>query len=185
MLRKYKYLSTGKRVHVSEPAADDEHEFVNLMRISARLHRGFVSPPTEPAAFRAFLSHCGTHNSQCYFVRVNENRAIVGLFNLSQIFMGGFRSAYLGYYAGAPFAGQGYMSVGLQLVMRDAFKRLKLHRIEANIQPNNVSSIALVTRAGFSREGYSRRYLKIGGLWRDHERWAILLEDWRRAKSSI
>ena len=152
------------------------------MRISARLHRGFVSPPTEHAAFRAFLAHCGTRNSQCYLVRVNEGRAIVGVFNLSQIFMGGFRSAYLGYYAGAPFAGQGYMSEGLQLVLNEAFNRLKLHRVEANIQPNNTSSIALVSRAGFSREGYSRRYLKIGGRWRDHERWAILLEDWRRVK---
>jgi len=183
-LSNYKYLSIGKRVHVSEPVADDENEFVNLMRISTRLHRGFVSPPTEPAAFRAFLARCGTHDSQCYLVRFNENSAIVGVFNLSQIFMGGFRSAYLGYYVGAPFASQGYMSEGLQLVLNEAFKRLKLHRIEANIQPNNTSSIALVSRAGFSREGYSRRYLKIGGRWRDHERWAILIEDWRRAKSS-
>jgi ribosomal-protein-alanine N-acetyltransferase len=106
------------------------------------------------------------------------------VFSLSQIFMGGFRSAYLGYYVGSPFANQGYMSEGLQLVLSEAFKRLKLHRVEANIQPSNASSIALASRAGFSREGYSRRYLKIGGRWRDHERWAILVEDWQRGKNS-
>ena len=107
------------------------------------------------------------------------DKRIVGSINLSQIFMGGFRSAYLGYYICAPFAGLGYMSEGLRLMLRYSFRQLKLHRLEANIQPRNKASIALVKRAGFVREGYSRRYLKIGGQWRDHERWAILTEDWK------
>ena len=58
--------------------------------------------------------------------------------------------------------------------MRHAFKSLKLHRLEANIQPGNVGSIALVSSCGFNQEGYSPRYLKVGGRWRDHRRWAIL-----------
>jgi [ribosomal protein S5]-alanine N-acetyltransferase len=93
--------------------------------------------------------------------------------------VGGFRSAYLGYYIGERYAGQGYMSEGIALMLQYAFKQLKLHRLEANIQPGNSASIALVKRAGFVREGYSRRYLKIGGRWRDHERWAIVYEDWK------
>ena len=71
------------------------------------------------------------------------------------------------------------MTEALKLVLRYAFKDLKLHRLEANIQPGNMASVALVKRAGFVREGYSRRYLKICGRWRDHERWAILAEDWK------
>ena len=71
------------------------------------------------------------------------------------------------------------MSEGLGLLLRLAFRRLRLHRLEANIQPGNAQSIALVRRAGFRREGLSPRYLKIGGRWRDHERWAITVEEWR------
>jgi len=72
------------------------------------------------------------------------------------------------------------MTEAIALMLRHAFVDLKLHRLEANIQPGNVPSIALVKRGGFVKEGYSRRYLKICGRWRDHERWAILVEDWRR-----
>ena len=71
------------------------------------------------------------------------------------------------------------MREAIELVLREAFLNLRLHRIEANIQPGNHASIALARGAGFSREGFSPRYLKIGGRWRDHERWAILAEEWR------
>ena len=109
----------------------------------------------------------------------------MGSIGLSQIFHGGFRSAYVGYQIGEEFSAHGYMTEALQLVLRHAFVNLKLHRLEANIQPGNVASIALVKRAGFVKEGYSRRYLKICGRWRDHERWAILVEDWRKHKRRI
>jgi len=86
---------------------------------------------------------------------------------------------YLGYYVGAEYAGRGYIKEAIELVLKYAFESLRLHRLEANIQPGNLASIAIVKRAGFVREGYSRRYLKICGRWRDHERWAIIAEDWR------
>lgn len=76
------------------------------------------------------------------------------------------------------------ITAALQLVLRHAFDTLRLHRLEANIQPGNKASIALVRRAGFTREGFSRRYLKINGHWRDHERWAILREDWLERRRS-
>ena len=107
-----------------------------------------------------------------------EDDTVMGEINLSQIVRGLFLSAYLDYQVGAPFARQGYMTEGLHLALRHAFTTLGLHRLEANIQPENAPSIALVRKVGFAREGYSRRYLKIGGRWRDHERWAILREDW-------
>ena len=121
----------------------------------------------------AYLRRARRPAERAFLVCRLEDRAIAGVINVSQIFHGNFQSAYLGYYGGAPFIGRGYMSEGLRLVLRHAFGALGLHRLEANIQPGNRASIRLVRRVGYRREGYSRRYLKIGGRWRDHERWAI------------
>jgi ribosomal-protein-alanine N-acetyltransferase len=76
------------------------------------------------------------------------------------------------------------MREGLDLALREAFSRLRLHRVEANIQPGNAASIALVSRLGFEREGFSPRYLKVRGRWRDHERWAIRAELWRQRRAT-
>jgi ribosomal-protein-alanine N-acetyltransferase len=106
---------------------------------------------------------------------------LVGVINVSHIIRRAFRSAFLGYYAFAEYAGRGLMREGMQLVLSHAFNKLRLHRVEANIQPGNHASRSLVQSCGFVQEGYSKRYLKIGGKWRDHERWAILAEDFLQA----
>jgi ribosomal-protein-alanine N-acetyltransferase len=108
---------------------------------------------------------------------------LVGVINLNEIVRGIFQSAYLGYYAFEPFAGMGLMSEGLALVLEQAFGPLGLHRLEANVQPGNQRSARLVANLGFRLEGLSPRYLKIGGRWRDHQRWAILVDDWRRKRA--
>ena len=169
----------GQSVYLRTPARRDMKEFLALNRASTELHRGLVSPPTEGPQFTAFLERCRRADSACFFICRMEDHQIVGSINLSQIFLGGFRNAYLGYFIGAPYAARGYMTEAIGLLLRHAFTQLKLHRLEANIQPGNVASAALVKGAGFVREGYSRRYLKICGRWRDHERWAILAEDWK------
>jgi ribosomal-protein-alanine N-acetyltransferase len=171
-----------EKVFLRAPAARDREEFIALNRASRRLHRGLVSPPVEPEQFADYVKRCGREDRACFFVCRVEDGRIAGVMNLSQIVRGNLQSAYLGYYAGEHYAGRGYMTEGMRLVLRHAFEDLKLHRIEANIQPGNAASVALVERAGFVKEGYSRRYLKICGRWRDHERWAILAEDWKAGR---
>jgi ribosomal-protein-alanine N-acetyltransferase len=104
----------------------------------------------------------------------SADHRIAGVVNISNMVFGAFQSAYLGYYVFAEHAGQGLMREGLQAVVGHAFKTLKLHRLEANIQPDNRRSLQLVQSCGFQREGFSPAYLKIGGRWRDHERWAVV-----------
>ncbi|HEV7797726.1 MAG TPA: GNAT family N-acetyltransferase [Pyrinomonadaceae bacterium] len=169
----------GARILLRSPTRKDQTEFISLNRTSVSFHRGLVSPPKTPEQFAAFLRKSGREDSVSLLICLVTDGAIIGAINLSQIFRGGFQSAYLGYYIGAQYAGQGYMTEALRLALRYAFQGLKLHRLEANIQPGNNASIALVRRAGFIREGYSRRYLKISGRWRDHERWAIVTDDWK------
>ncbi len=149
------------------------------MRASRSFHKPWASAPTDDERFSAYLADARRPDFEALILCRHEDEAIIGFFNLSQIVRRGLQSAYLGYAAGKPFAGQGYMREGLELVLRHAFGALRLHRVEANIQPGNKASIALARGAGFRREGFSPRYLKIGGRWRDHERWAILAEEWR------
>ncbi len=167
------------RVFLREPVPSDRDEFISLMRASRTFHRPWATAPTDGDRFAAYIADSHRPDFEAMLVCRLRDGAILGFFNLSQIVRRALESAYLGYAAGKPHAGQGYMREGLELVLRRAFTELRLHRIEANIQPGNRASIALAKGAGFRREGFSPRYLKIGGRWRDHERWAILADDWR------
>jgi ribosomal-protein-alanine N-acetyltransferase len=173
------------RVYLRTPARADRAEFVSLMRASRAFHRPWATAPTDDEAFDAYLLDSRRPDFEAMLVCRREDRAILGFFNLSHITRGSLQSAYLGYAVASKFTNQGYMREGIGLVVREAFNSLHLHRIEANIQPGNQASIALARGAGFVREGFSPRYLKIGGRWRDHERWAILAEDWRERQASL
>jgi ribosomal-protein-alanine N-acetyltransferase len=171
-------LRRGRRVHIRPIRPEDEAEFLRRVRASRDLHRPWSYPPATRQAFHELIDD-GRANDARLLVCRNGDEAIVGCFGLTQIVYGSFRNAYLGYYALEPFAGQGFMREGLDLVLSYAFGDLRLHRLQASIQPENRRSIALVRGAGFRREGLARRYLKIGGRWRDHEHWAITAEERR------
>jgi [ribosomal protein S5]-alanine N-acetyltransferase len=165
------------RVVLSHPGPGDEADFLAAMRASRSLHRPWIYPPLSAEDYARYLTSLGERKVG-YLGRRRSDGAIVGWANVSEIIRGGLQSAFLGYSGIGGFAGQGYMTETLQLVLRDAFSRLKLHRLEANIQPGNEPSLRLAERCGFEREGFSPRYLKVGGRWRDHERWAIRRETW-------
>src|SRR3954447_5404440 len=167
------------RVRLVEPASGDRREFVKLVEASVELHRPWTYPPADAASYRRLLERNRAENFFALLARRADDDAIVGLFEFSEVVRGSFQNADLGYWVGAPFAGQGYMRDGMRLALRFAFTELRLHRVEANIQPANKRSLALARKSGFRREGFSPRYLKIGGRWRDHERWAILSDDAR------
>ena len=172
----------GGGVILWSPRAADREETLRLYRASRRLHRGLVAPPVTARQFAAYMARRRRPESPGFVICRRSDGAMVGGINFNEIVRGVFKSAYVGYQIGAPFARQGYMTEALDLALRFAFGGLKLHRVEANIQPGNRPSLALVRRAGFRREGFSPRYLKIGGRWRDHERWALLAEDWAVAR---
>lgn len=166
------------RTSIRGPRGEDEAEFIALATESVGLLRPWIEPPMDREGFARYLNALDGERKVGFLICLRETGRIAGLVNLNEITRGALQSAYLGYWIGAPYAGQGYMSDGLSQVIDAAFGELGLHRLEANIQPANSRSIGLVKRLGFVREGFSRRYLRVSGDWRDHERWAILAEDW-------
>lgn len=167
------------RVELRPPVAGDETAWCALIGASRDAFAGWFDSPATPVAFARYLERSRSPSAACRVIRRRDDDALIGAVNLTEIVRGVFQSGHLGYYIGAPYQGQGYMTEALGLMLRLAFGGLRLHRIEANVQPGNTASLALIRRAGFLREGCSTRYLKVGGRWRDHERWALLLEDWR------
>jgi ribosomal-protein-alanine N-acetyltransferase len=167
----------GARVALRVLRRGDRDAFLALARESRELHRPWTYPPERPEQFEELYARSRRDDFVCLVAVLVDTGDLVGVFTISQIFRGAFQSAYLGYYAHQRYARMGFMREALEQVLDHAFGPLALHRIEANIQPGNQPSIALARGAGFRLEGFSPRYLLIGGQWRDHERYALTAEE--------
>lgn len=155
----------------------DEQYAKDLTEIQTRnveFHKPWVFH-SEPAGYFQKLNDGRTIG---YFIWTKDTEELIGVINLNEPIMGIFQSAYLGYYIDAKFANKGYMTEALSQVISRAFTNDGFHRLEANIQSGNLHSIALVKRLGFQREGFSPKYLRINNVWSDHERWAIISDNW-------
>ncbi len=161
-------------MHLRHVNASDRDEFLDVMRKSREFHEPWISPPRNNLSFQRYMERIGRDDHEGLVIRRNDDSALVGVININNIVRGSFLSASLGYYANAALQGQGLMSEALGLVKRYAVADLGLHRLEANIQPENTRSIALVKANGFNYEGLSPAFLYIDGQWRDHERWTYL-----------
>lgn len=179
--RRPKVIARGEFVHIIAPTRDLADDFVAMTTASRAYHEPWVYPATDESRYRSYLSRLERGNAFGFLVYRNDDAGLAGVININDIVMGGFRCGSLGYYGAAMCAGRGFMTEGLALVLDHAFTALELHRVEANIQPDNAASLGLVRRLGFRKEGFSPAFLKIGGVWRDHERWAILAEEWLSA----
>jgi ribosomal-protein-alanine N-acetyltransferase len=165
-------------VTIAHPSPADADEFIAAVRESKSLLLPWVDAADSPDRYGAYLHRAAREDHECFLVRHRDCGGLVGFVNINSIVRAAFQSGYLGYGGFASHAHRGLMTGGVAAVVDTAFGRLGLHRLEANIQPDNARSIALVRGLGFSREGYSPHYLLVDGQWRDHERWAIRTEEW-------
>lgn len=170
-------------IFIRDLKLDDKVDFINAMQRSQSLHHPWVKTPSTPQEFDEYFQRFQQVNQKSFLVC--QSNQIVGVFNISEIVRGLFQNAFLGFYVVADYATRGYMSAGLKLVLEKVFNELGLHRLEANIQPENIRSIQLVKNNGFRYEGFSPRYLKINGEWCGHEHWAMTFEDYIRNDSEI
>jgi ribosomal-protein-alanine N-acetyltransferase len=160
-------------VDVQRVRRADAAELIAANRENVAYHAPYITTFTDQAGFDAWFARGVTGANVQLVARERPSGALVGVIAISEIVMAAFRSGYLGYSGFAATGGRGLMTQALREAARFAFDELGLHRVEANIQPDNVRSIALVRRAGFTKEGFSPGYLFIDGAWRDHERWAL------------
>lgn len=167
-------VAAGDRTYLSSYRPEDAAEFTALTRESTALHHPWLAPPARTEDYLAYSARIVRDPAKAgYLVRARDSHRIAGFININNIVHASFRCGALGYGAFAHAAGRGLMTEALGLVLDQAFGPLGLHRLEANIQPGNSGSLALVRRAGFRLEGFSPDFLHIDGAWRDHERWAI------------
>jgi ribosomal-protein-alanine N-acetyltransferase len=166
----------GFRTRIQPPQAADEAAFLAAMNDSIGFHHPWVSAPRTHSGWQRYMTRLERPNEAGFLVKRIDDNVICGVINLNVITYEALCSAYVSYYGVAAQAEKGYMKEGMLQVIRHAFGELGLHRLEANIQPGNQASIALAQSTGYEYEGFSPRFLKINGEWRDHERWAVLAD---------
>jgi [ribosomal protein S5]-alanine N-acetyltransferase len=171
-------LPPTARVVLSSPSPDCEAEFLAAVIGSENLHHPWVFPPRNQEQFATYLRRIREGRTIGFLIRRKSDQKLAGVINASEPVMGALQSAYLGFYAFCGMERQGYMTESLALVLDRAFEAMGFHRLEANIQPGNLASSGVVSRLGFRKEGFSPRYLLIDNQWRDHDRWAILSDEW-------
>jgi ribosomal-protein-alanine N-acetyltransferase len=175
----------GAGVNLRVPQNGDYAEWVALREAS----RAFLTPwePTWPAddltrgAYRRRLKRYADDQrsdlAYAFLIFRNDDNAMVGGLTLANIRRGVAQAGSIGYWIGAPFARQGYMTAAVRALIPFSFRTLHLHRLEAACIPGNAASISLLEKTGFTREGYARSYLCIDGVWQDHLLFARLQDD--------
>lgn len=135
--------------------------------------------PTVPATFRSMIRHQArdARAGRAVALGIEADGHLVGQITLGGIAWGSLRSAYIGYWISGRWAGRGIMPTAVALLTDYSFDRLRLHRLEINIRPENHSSRRVVAKLGFTYEGMRRNYLHINGQWRDHYSYVMFAED--------
>ncbi|WP_042384887.1 GNAT family N-acetyltransferase [Streptacidiphilus melanogenes] len=168
------------RVEIRFPQLSDAAAYYEAVTRSAE-HIGRWNP-VEPDALPDMVRRQGDA-LRTFLVFDTEDGGLVGTCNVSNIVRGRFQNASLGYNSYLPYNGTGRMTEGMRLVVGACFRPqtaggLGLHRLEINVQPENGPSAAMAKRLGFRLEGFSPRMLFLQNAWRDHERYALTMEEW-------
>ncbi len=175
----------GEGVVLRPPQMSDCAEWAALREAS----RDFLTPwePTWPvddltrSSFRRRIKrYCEDQRNDlayAFFVFRKYDDVLLGGLTLANIRRGCAQAGSLGYWMGAPYARQGYMTAAVRAIVLFAFETLKLHRLEAACIPANVASVRLLEKTSFKREGFARQYLCIDGIWQDHLLFARLKDD--------
>jgi ribosomal-protein-alanine N-acetyltransferase len=179
---------TGRRVLLRPLHLSDFHQWreVRLANASWLLPWEPSRPANAPDPVRdrdAFAIRCSARARDWqlgtgFGFGIFVNQRVVGEINLNSVQRGAYQNAYVGYWVDHRMAGNAYVPEALVVVLRFAFERVGLHRVQVSIIPRNSRSRRVVAKLALRDEGIAERYLEINGVWEDHVRYAITHEEW-------
>lgn len=139
-------------------------------------------PPEGGTASSSYLAMIGALRSRARrgqslpFVTTWDGE-MVGMVTVSNIVWGSARTGTIGYWVAQSHAGRGITPTAVALVCDHVFTAVGLHRVEIAIRPENVASLRVVDKLGFTPIGLAPRYLHIAAGWRDHSVFQMVAED--------
>jgi [ribosomal protein S5]-alanine N-acetyltransferase len=145
----------------------------------------------DPARSRdAFASRCSNRDKDRQFGNAYQfglfiGSSLIGEVNINSVQRGPLQSGTIGYWIDQRHAGRGYVPEAVVVLMHYAFEEIRLHRLEICIVPRNHRSISVVDKLSIRCEGVALRYLEINGLWEDHARYAITVEEWAHRRDGL
>lgn len=102
---------------------------------------------------------------------------LIGGLNINNVCRGAAQFASVGYWLDLGHQGQGLMRAALRMIIYFSHDKLKLHRLNASVLPENTRSINLLEHVGFEGEGFAPAYIEINGMWQDHLLYGLILSD--------
>lgn len=145
----------------------------------------------DPASNReAFSARCAARDRErqlgvAYAFGLFVDGEFAGEVNLNNVVRGAMQSGTIGYWIDERHAGHSYVAEGVVVLARHAFDDLKLHRLEICIIPRNSNSRRVMDKLGIRDEGLAERFLEINGVWEDHIRYGITVEEWDQRRDEL
>lgn len=165
----------SEKLILTRPCIDDMLPFIKAVKEAKAWLQDWVNPPCTTTEFKQYIKLSQAANNEAFLIKSKPKMTIIGVININEIVLKALKSGYLGFYT-LHKPRTGLMSEALHHIINYAFYNLDLHRLEANVQPDNLASINFIRKNNFTEEGMSPNYLKIAGKWRDHLRFAITKE---------
>ncbi len=186
---------TGRRV-ILRPLVPDDFDAWSQVRVNCGEWltkwepSSVVGVPHPQDSRLAFSARCAARererqNGAGYGFGIFDGSRFVGEVNLNNIVRGAYKNAFVGYWVDRAVAGQGYMPESLVVAFRYAFEDLGLHRVQISVIPRNTSSRRVLEKLKLRDEGMALRYLEINGVWEDHVRYAITVEEWEDRRGEL
>jgi ribosomal-protein-alanine N-acetyltransferase len=158
-----------------------------LLTWEPRRHANMPDPASDRAAFasRCLQRDRDRANGVAYQFGLFIDQRVAGEINLNNVVRGAMQSGTIGYWVDQRHAGNAYVAEGVVMLIQFAFEQLGLHRVEICIVPRNTNSRRVMDKLQIREEGLAERYLEINGVWEDHVRYGMTVEEWETRRDEL